>query len=115
MFDLFQDEPKLTPDRVLRLIRNLPDGALTFAMYHGPEYVGWDRTTSMLADLYDAVVDNTYVAVLANAGDKKAKSQVKEPDRYPRPGSEKQKPAKQNAFAAQAKKLLTAQRSQEDR
>lgn len=81
-------------------------------MHEGAEYVSWNRTNSILADVYDAVNLNTYVLMMANAGDKRAKAQVQEIPPYPRPGVEKAKRKQQqssNPFAVTARRMLAEQ------
>lgn len=111
LFDLWCEGSRVTPDRALRLIRNLPSSAHTTAMYAGgSEYLEWDRTTAVLADIFDAVQGNTHALVMANT-DKKNRQKVKEPDPYPRPGAkQKRSGSSDSSFAAIARAKLNARR-----
>lgn len=56
-----------------------PGSALYVAL--SPESRGWSADTYVMADLYDAIQQNTHVLVRANGG------KPKQPPRYPRPGA----------------------------
>lgn len=111
LLDLFREESHLTPDRALRLIRNLPDESHTVAMRSGgPEFLGWNRTTTVLADVFDAIQGNTHALVLANT-DKQGRKKVQEPTPYPRPGADTQsRKGQSNSFAAMARAKLQSRR-----
>lgn len=98
--DLFVDGSGLTPRMAMAYIRNLPHDSATVAeMRGGPEFRGWNPTTHLIADVFDAIKENTYVAVSANSGKKKPKK----PERYPRPGDLVQKRNAPNSFIAAAR------------
>jgi hypothetical protein len=63
---------------VLTLVRRLPDTSLTFALARGgPEHLGWGHDRHLMADLFDAVNQNT-----------RASGNFKKPPKfkpYPRP------------------------------
>lgn len=98
---------RLSPRLVLALIRQLPiDSAFVTASRGGAEYVGWDRHSYLLADLYDAINLNTLILMRANS-DKPKK--VKPFPPYPRPGVEPEKDKKRSV----PNPLLTRLRGEE--
>lgn len=77
---------QLSPGRVLALAGQL--GTVTGSRFRamtlgGMQFAGWTREADVLADLHDAIVDNSVLTVNSAGG--KAKS----PDPYPRPSSQK--------------------------
>lgn len=96
--DVLVEGSGLTPRKVLLYIRALPaDSATVAAMRGGLEFYGWDLDVYMLANLLDAIRENTYVTMMA-AGPKK---KPKPPEPFQRPGSEKKK--QQNVFVSMAR------------
>lgn len=73
---------RLDPARVIVLAGQLgtvPGSRFRAQCLGGPEFVGWTRESDILADIYDALVDNSVVTAKAAGG----KPQT--PDSYPRP------------------------------
>jgi hypothetical protein len=78
----------LSPRRALVLVGQLgsiPGSRFRGASLGGPEFVGWSRDVGMLADIFDALVDNSVVTVKAAGG------KTGRPDTYPRPVAAKDK------------------------
>lgn len=49
-----------SPIFVLLLVQRLPDDSMTAALRQGgPQFLGWDTSRHLLADLYDAINVNT--------------------------------------------------------
>ncbi len=93
----------LSVRKCIVLIRNLPiDSATVAHLRGGQEFQGWDHQLYMLANLYDAVRENTYVTVLAHS-----KRKPPHPDPFPRPQETKKIAKKQtpgdSQFAAMAR------------
>lgn len=88
------------PRLLLAYITNLPEDSATMASLRGgPEHRGWDMKTHLLASIFDAVQNNTYVLVSANS-----KRKPKPPQPIPRPKvKERKKNPKANKFAAMAR------------
>lgn len=77
---LESDEPGMAPCFVISLIQRLPDTSLTSAIASGGrEYFGWGQDRHMLADLFDALNQNTRAS--GNWGKKPPKVEPR-----PRPG-----------------------------
>lgn len=75
--------------RVLALAGQLgtnPASRFRAATLGGPEFVGWTREADVLADIYDALVENSVITI------KTAGGKTDSPDPYPRPVLEKDKP-----------------------
>lgn len=86
LWDVLVDGSGLTPRKVLLYIRGLPaESATVAAMRGGPQFYGWGVEMYMLANLLDAVRENTYATMMA-AGPKK---KPKPPEPFQRPGKEK--------------------------
>lgn len=89
----------LTARKALAIIRNLPlDSATVASIRGGVEFKGWDNHLYMLANLVDAVKENTYVFVAANA-----KRKPKPPKPIDRPASKKKTNPLGNRFALMAR------------
>jgi hypothetical protein len=83
--ELVTDDSPLTPREVIAAIRNFPpDSATAASMRGGPEFRGWDNTVYMLANVVDAIRENTYVFVAANS-----KRKPKPPKPVDRPTAKK--------------------------
>jgi hypothetical protein len=92
-----KDESGLTPRLVLCYIRSLPmESATVAAMRGGEQFRGWNQEMYMLANVLDAVRENTYAFVAANS---KRKPKTPEPTQRP----EKQQKRKSNLFANMAR------------
>lgn len=90
----------LTPRIVLAYIEHLPaDSAFVAAIRGGAQFTGWTVSEYLLADLWDAIENNTYVTAAASSKRKPGK-----PKPYPRPRKKKQ-----NAFIAMAERAKRAQ------
>ncbi len=75
----------LSPRRALVLasrLADVPDSRYRAEALGGREYLGWDRIATLLADLNDAITDNSVVTVKAAGG------KATRPDPYPRPMAE---------------------------
>lgn len=78
--ELETDTPGMAPRFVLSLIQRLPDNSLTSALASGGrEFFGWGMERHMLADLFDAINQNTRAS--GNWGKKPPKIEPR-----PRPG-----------------------------
>lgn len=89
----------LTARKALAIIRNLPlDSATVASIRGGVEFKGWDNHLYMLANLVDAVKENTYVFVAANA-----KRKPKPPKPIDRPTAKQKKNPLGNRFAMMAR------------
>ena len=76
----------LSPRRALVLAEQLgfiPGSRFRALTLGSLDFVGWDRATTVLADIHDALVDNSVVTIKSAGG----KSQ--RPDPYPRPAAYK--------------------------
>lgn len=88
----------LTSRKALALIRNLPhDSATTAAIQGGDQFRGWDGQMYMLANIVDAIKENTHVFVSANS-----KRRPQPPKPMPRPTTKTAEPMA-NSFAAMAR------------
>jgi len=95
--DVLVERSGLTPRKVLLYIRALPaESATVAAMRGGPQFYGWGMQMYMMANLYDAIKENTYVTMAA-AGPKR---KPKPPEPFQRPGKEKKS---NNLFVAMAR------------
>lgn len=89
----------LTARKALVFIRNLPlDSATSASLRGGDEFREWDGQMYMLANLIDAVKENTHVFVSANS-----KRKPKAPKPMPRPETKGAKKNQNNMFAAMAR------------
>lgn len=60
LIEVVTGESAWTPKLILGLLRELPEDAATLASIRGgDDWRGWDRSTGILADLYDALNVNT--------------------------------------------------------
>lgn len=92
-----------SPKHILSLISQLPDESrTTAALRGGVQYRGWTIDRYMLANLIDAVMDNTYATVAANA-----KKKPKRPKSSYRP-SKAESRGNDNQFAVIARQKLAA-------
>lgn len=97
--DMLRDDPPMTPREVIAWVRNLPpDSATSASMRGGPEFRGWDNTVYMLANVVDAVRENTYTFVAANS-----KRKPKPPTPIDRPRVNRQKSPIGNRFMMMAR------------
>lgn len=81
---------KISPRRALALVRQLPSQARFIAVQEAHrDSFQWDKTASILADLYDMLATLTTMTAKANAGKKGKKITAPEP--YPRPGDKVKK------------------------
>jgi len=81
---------RLSPRYALALLEHLPpDSAFMTALRGGPEWLGWDRNSDILAHVYDAIQHLTWIYASANS-----KKKPKQPEPFPRPGAEKAKKEK---------------------
>jgi hypothetical protein len=95
--DIMKDGSGLSPRLVLCYVRALPlESATVAAMRGGDQFRGWNQELYMLANLLDAVRENTYAFVAANS-----KKKPKAPEPVQRP--EKQQKKKTSLFAAMAR------------
>lgn len=97
---------KIPPALALEYVRNLPPGSATYAfLAGGEEHRGWDTQLYMMANLLDAVRENTYVLVAANS-----KRKPEAPKPFERPTTKTKTPEKkklspaQSVFAAMARR-----------
>lgn len=90
----------VSPKLILSYIRNMPMASATAAALRGgDQFRGWDIQTYMLANIVDAVQQNTFAFVSANS-----KKKPKAPEPVERPAQKKQKSnPRQNTFAAMAR------------
>lgn len=90
----------LSARKAIALIRNLPlDSATTASIRGGDQFRGWDGQLYMLANIVDAIKENTYVLVSANS-----KRKPKVPDPIDRPTAKKSKNSPMaSRFAAMAR------------
>ena len=101
--DLLVDGSGLTPRLALALIKQLPLGSRTVAILQGgPEFQGWDMNMYMMANLFDAISQNTYVTVAAASGKKKPAK----PKPMERPQMKVQRTKGKNSFAAVALQMM---------
>ena len=80
---------QLSPRRVLVLagqLGTIPGSRFRAATLGGSDWLGWSPEARLLADLVDAVVDNSVVTV------KSAGGKTKRPEPYPRPIAAADKP-----------------------
>lgn len=97
--DVLRDGSGLTPRLALHLIRQLPVESRTVAALRGgPEFLGWGPDRYILANVFDAIKENTYVTVAANSGRRKPSK----PKPMDRPESRLQRKRGKNSFAAMA-------------
>lgn len=102
---LLVDGGGMSPREILSLINSLPPDSRYVAQCRGGlEFWGWTITQYQLAQIVDAVNDNSLVAMKA-AGAKRAKPA----DRYYRPDAKKKK--KNNQFRSIAASRIAAQRA----
>ena len=81
--------PTVDPWWVATLVEQLPIGsAYQASLSGGPDYQGWDLSRYLLADVFDAVQQNTFAtAVVAGA------KGLKPPQPWPRPGTKRKSAA----------------------
>jgi hypothetical protein len=89
----------LSARKALALIKTLPlDSATVASLQGGEEFRGWDSHMYMLANVIDAINQNTYVLVSANS-----KRKPKRPEPIPRPAKQKSKKPGGGLFAQMAR------------
>lgn len=89
----------LTARKALALIRNLPlDSATNASIQGGDQFRGWDGQMYMLANIVDAVKENTHVFVSAHS-----KRRPQPPKPMPRPATKKTTNPMANRFATMAR------------
>jgi len=94
----------LSAKKAMALIRNLPmEAATTAALRGGEQFREWDGTMYMLANVVDAIKENTHVFVSANS---KRKPPAFKP--MPRPETKKAK-KRDNQFAVMARQAYLQQ------
>lgn len=81
ILDVFRG--RVSARRVLALVEHLPADSATALALQGSEYLGWDRHAYLLADVFDAVNQLTYLTLRVNTAKPGA---VRPPKPYPRPG-----------------------------
>jgi hypothetical protein len=87
--DLFRPGGDLSPKRAIALVEHLPiDSALAAALRGGPAFLGWDRHSYLLADIYDALSLHSFITLKVNSQNPR---RVEKPESYPRPDEETEK------------------------
>lgn len=105
LVDALREGSGYSPRQLIMLIRNLPMDSATIASIRGGEqFRGWSMDRYMVAQLIDAVQENTYVTILAAGPKRKPKA----PEPTHRPDTEKKKG---NSFAAMAAQVFQAAES----
>lgn len=82
-----RDDCEPSPREALAIIRNLPlDSATVASIRGGPQFRGWDNSVYMLANVVDAIKENTYAFVAANS-----KRKPQKPKPVERPAAKKKR------------------------
>lgn len=98
---MFREGSDLTPKRFLYLVEALPVDSRTTTLVAGQsEGQGWGVTEYLLANVIDAVRENTFAYIQA-----KSKKKLAPPERFPVPGA-KQAKKKTNSFVRMAQAQL---------
>lgn len=95
--DVLVDGSGLSPRLVLAYIRHLPPESATVAhLRGGQQFQGWGHELYMLANILDAIRENTYAFVASNS-----KRKPKPPEPFERPAVKQKK--KTSVFASMAR------------
>lgn len=88
-----------SPRLILAYVRHMPPGSATAAaLQGGDQFTGWDGHLHMLANIVDAIRENTHVLVSVNS-----KRKPKPPEPVYRPQAKKKTNPAANRFAAMAR------------
>lgn len=99
---MFREGSDLTPKRFLHLVEALPVDSTTTTLVAGQsDGQGWGVTEYLLANLIDAVRENTFTYIQA-----KSKKKLAPPERFPVPGAKQAKKKNTNMFVRMAQAQL---------
>lgn len=100
--DLFRPGSGLTPKRIVYLVEGLPIESRTVAaIADNNESSGWGVTEYLIANLIDAVRENTFTNVQV-----RTKKKLAPPESFPVPGAKQKKKPKRNMFVQMAQRQL---------